>query len=118
MDRAGAVDRDGDLSHSLGSDSRQIYSCPDVAPVGPHPAIVRRSRIRPGPAQKLTPVHPGGLRRFERPLRTGRQLTRELGNILRLFDANLPIPRLFGYGLTFSIFRLWRIEYLPDASRR
>ena len=73
MDRAGAVDRDRYLSYTLGSDSRQIHSSPDVAPVGPNPAVERRNGVGPGTAQKLTPVYSYCLRRFERSLCAGRQ---------------------------------------------
>jgi hypothetical protein len=47
--RAGAVDSDRDLPDALAYHSRQVETCPDMAAVGAHPAIVSRYRIRPEP---------------------------------------------------------------------
>ena len=113
--RAGAVDRDRDLTNALAHHSRQIEPCPEVAAVGAHPAIVRRDGVRPVPPQQFAPVDRGLCRSFQSPVESGRNLSRMLGNRRSLVDRYVPLPRLF-LSCRRILVRRRRIEHLTDSA--
>jgi len=117
IDRAGAIDSDGNFSDALAHDSRQIEPVPDVAPVWPHPTRIGRDGVRPEPAQQLAPIDRCLCRTFESSCKARWSLAGLLRESDSLVDGYAPLSRLlFGTRRFFIGHR--GVENLTDAAFR
>src|ERR1019366_7519673 len=92
--RARTIDGDGNLADALPHDSWQVETCPDVAPVRPHPTRISRDGVRPEPAQQLAPIDRCLGRTFESSCEARWNLAGLLRESDRLVDSYTPFSCL------------------------